>query len=197
MADTCTASVSPHNCGHRTVTIGGHTFTLHTSEVEGPLTDEEKQALYRLAIKHRGLVLAALAGRVVVGEEATNVKQYDIVAAGSVVTKTNIGTSYVDVLPGANGQRALIDFTGCTEWRIVLTANLVGTGPFQVRVVRDGDSAVIYESPSLSQTGERELDTGWGAIPGGLTDLVLVRLQAKSTTAGDDPQFRRCVVLVR
>lgn len=205
MAGICTSSVSPNSCGHRdvTITLDGEAVTLHMHENEAaePLTAEEKAVLARLAIRRlrnlKGVTLAQLLNRVTNGDEATNVKAYDLLPAGSAITLTNVGTAWKDALPGANGQRSLVDCTGCTEFRIVLTANLVGTGPFGARVVRDSDGTVFYEAASIAQTGERELDTDWQPIPAWATGLEVMRLQAKSTVASDDPVFRRCTVLVR
>jgi hypothetical protein len=123
------------------------------------------------------------------------VKQYTILAAP--VTKGNIGLAWVNVLPGANGERSLVDFTGCTEYRLILHANLVGVGPFGARLVRDSDSAVLYENTSIVGLGERELDTDWQVLPAQANGLTLVRLQCKSGVANDDPIFRRCILLVR
>jgi hypothetical protein len=135
--------------------------------------------------------------RVIVGEEATNVKSYNLLGPGLAVTKTNIGTTYVNILPGTSGERSLVDFTGCTEFRLIASANLVGTGPFGLRVVRDSDDAVLYENASIALTGERELDTNWQTLPGAASGNILVRVQAKSNVAADDPVFRRVTLVVR
>jgi hypothetical protein len=196
MSAICTATVSPSNCGHRHVTVGGVVLRLSDSDLQ-PLTAEELEQFYRFAVRHRGIALAELLNRVMVGDEATNVKQYQIIGPGVAVTKTNIGTAYTNILPGINGQRALLDFTGCTQFRIVLSANLVGTGAFGARIVRDSDTAVLFEAPALGAAGERELDSDWQAIPQGWDGLVYVRIQAKSATAADDPIFRACTVGLR
>lgn len=196
MADICTGSVSPNNCGHRQVTIGAVTLHLHENDLL-PLSAAELEQFYRYAVRHKGIALAALLNRVLVGDEATNVKQYSIIGAGAAITKTNIGSTYVNVLPGLNGQRALLDFTGCAEFRIVLSANLVGTGAFGARIVRDSDNAVLFEAANLGAAGERELDSNWQPIPQGWDGLVYVRLQGKSATAADDPIFRGCTVGLR
>lgn len=186
-----------------TITFDGvaHVFSNVTdAEVNTPLTTDETRQFLLLAARYlrsKGVTLANFLNRVVVGEEATNVKQYDLIAPGGAITKTNIGSAYVNVLPGANGERVLVDFTGCTQFRVVFTANLVGTGAFGARVIRDGDSAVLFENASISLTGERELDTDWQTIPAGFEGLTLLRLQMKSATAADDPVARRCAVLVR
>jgi hypothetical protein len=196
MAGICTSTVSPNACGHRVVTVGGVTLHLHESDL-APLSAEELEQFYRLGLRYRGVALASLLNRVVVGDEATNVKQYQIIGPGVAVTKTNIGTAYANVLPGLNGQRALLDFTGCTQFRIVLSANLVGTGPFGARIVRDSDNAVLFEAANLGAAGERELDSDWQTIPQGWDGLTYVRLQAKSVTAADDPILRGCTVGLR
>jgi hypothetical protein len=134
------------------------------------------------------------------------VKQYTLLAKD--VTKTNIGTAYVNIPVGANGERSLVDFTGCTEYRIVLHVNMVGSGLLGFRLVRDSDSAVLYERatiPGTNSAGEKELDTandaeavnGWLPLPAAASGLAVVRIQAKSQTGADDPQFRRCLLLVR
>lgn len=148
-----------------------------------------------------GVLIENLKDRVTNGEEATNVKQYPLLMKD--VIKSNIGTSYVNVPIGANGERTLIDFTGCTQFRVVLTANLPGTGPFSARVVRDSDSAVLFEQTGItssSGTGagtERELDTDWRTLPSQASGLIYVRLQARSAAAADDPVFRKCVLGVQ
>lgn len=207
MAGICTGSTrkSGAGCDHRTVTVDldGTVVTVHTGERDldaMPYGDAEKTQLVLLGLKRLrvlGLLLDDAVNRVTNGEEATNVKSYDLLGPGSAVTKTNIGAAYVNVLPGANGERSLVDFTGCTQYRVILTANLVGTGAFGARIVRDSDSAVLYENANIALTGERELDTDWQTLPAAASGLTLARLQMKSATAADDPVVRRCTLLTR
>lgn len=205
MAGICTNSVrkSGAGCDHRTVTIAldGSSLDLHTGEAEldaMPWTDVEQRQFLLLGLKRlrvAGLALDGAINRVTNGDEATNVKQYAIVTKD--ITKTNIGTSYVNIPIGLNGERSLVDFTGCTQYRLILHANLVGIGAFGFRLVRDSDSAVLFENANIAQTGERELDTDWQTLPAAASGLTLVRLQGKSVTAADDPVVRRCILLVR
>jgi hypothetical protein len=207
MAGICTDHFRKNGptCDHRLVTVvlDGETFQIETEEAaidESPWTRVEQELFIRLGLKRLrtlGLPLDNIIGRVTNGEEATNVKQYNFLGPGGAVTKTNIGTAYVNVCPGANGERVLVDCTGCTQFRLVLTANLVGTGPWNVRVIRDSDSTVLYESPNITQSGERELDTDWQTLPAWAAGLEVLRLQAKSAVAADDPIFRRLVLLVK
>ena len=207
MAGICTGSVrrGGPGCDHRDVTVllDGDIFIVDTGD--GDLdamtwTAEDKLQFIRLGLKRLralGLSLDNVVGRVINGEEGSNVKEHSFFGPGNVITKTNIGTAYVNICAGANGERILVDFRGCTQFRPVLSANLVATGPFQVRIVRDSDSVVFYESPSLGQTGERELDPGWINLPAGFSGAEVLRVQAKSSVASDDPQFRRCVLFTK
>lgn len=197
MAGICTSTISPNGCGHRVVTIGGLTLHLHESDLT-PLSEDELAQMYRLAVRHRGIALANLLNRVVVGDEATNVKQYNLIAPGVAITKTNIGTAYVNILTEVNGCRTLVEFTGCTEFRLVLNAVMPGTGVHGVRVIRDDGTGTLYENAAIAaQVAERELDTGWLPLPQGVNSLEVIRLQGKSTVGSDDPIYRRCVLLVR
>jgi hypothetical protein len=203
MAGICTATASPDNCSHRTVTVtlDGAPIVLHMheSEVTTPLTADEKAQLVRLAIRRGGVALANLLNRVAVGDEATNVKMYPFFGPGAAITKTNIGTNYVNICLGANGERQAIDFTGCTEFRLMMHANLVGTGQWGARVVRDSDNTVLFEQANLGAAGERELDSDWQPLPAAFqgVGLVFMRAQAKSTTGADDPVFRSLRVGLR
>lgn len=204
MAGICTASTSPNNCSHRSLTINldGTAITVPMVDVTDPLTAEELRQFVIFGIRRlraSGVLLSTFLNRVTHGDEANNVKQYDLVGAGSVITLTNIGTAYVNICPGLNGQRSLVDFTGCTQFRLVMNANLIGTGAFAARVVRDSDSSVLFESTNLGAAGERELDSDWQTLPAAFISQgeTLVRGQMKSATAADDPVVRRLLVLTR
>lgn len=208
MAGICTAHFrkSGAGCDHRTVTVNldGTTITVDTGEGELdalPWTDDEKRQFVLLGLKRLrvlGLALDDSVGRVSNGEEATNVKQYILLAKD--VTKTNIGTAYVNVPVGLNGERSLVEFTGCTQFRLVVNINCVGTGPWGMRVVRDSDNAILFENANILVAGEKELDTDWQSLPpalGPTPGLTLVRVQAKSAVLTDDPVVRRVIMLVR
>lgn len=205
MAGICTGTVSPQSCGHRQVTItrGGVARVYHMYDADDPLSEEEQQQLDRLTIRNlraSGVTLAQFLHRVTYGEEATNVKLYSFFGPGAVITKTNIGTAYVNIPPGLNGERTVVDLTGCTEFRLSMHCNLIGTGPFAARIVRDSNDEVLFEHTNLGAAGERELDTlnvspgtqGWLPLPAAFLGqgLMYMRAQAKSTVGGDDPVFR-------
>ncbi len=196
MADICTALTKCSTGQHYSLSISGRTINIHQDDLF-PLEPEEIDQFFRLALRARQFNLAAILNRVIVGEEATNVKAYNLLGPGLAIAKTNIGTSYVNVLPGVNGERVLVDCTGCTQYRFVASVNLVGTGPFGIRVVRDSDNTIFHAADSIALTGERELDTDWQSLPGGFNGLEVVRVQAKSVVATDDPVFRRVTLVVR
>ncbi len=205
MPGIVTASIrrSGAGCDHRTVTVNldGSSFEIDTGEgvLDGmPWDADAKRQFILLGLRRLralGLTLDDAVNRVTNGDEGSNVRSYDIITKD--ITKTNIGTAYVDVPAGANGERVLLDFTGCTQYRLILHANLVGSGPFGFRLVRDSDDAVLHENASIALTDERELDTDWQTLPAAASGLQLARLQAKSTTGADDPVVRRCILLVR
>jgi hypothetical protein len=206
MPGICTTVMSPHACGHKTVTvtIDGVTVSvpLHDDDDVTPLTNEELEQFVRLGIRRlraQGVTLAQMLNRITNGDEATNVKQYDFFGPGAAIAKTNIGVAYVNICPGLNGERLVVDLTGCTEFRVIMHANLVGTGQFGARIVRDGDNAILYENTNLGVAGERELDTNWQTLPVAFQgqELTVLRAQAKSATAADDPVFRGCRVGLR
>ena len=74
--------------------------------------------------------------------------------------------------------------------------NQVGTGLLQVRLIRNSDLAVIYETPTSVGAGEKRLDSGWQDFANAV-DEMYVRIQAKSTVNGDDPQFHGGVLYVK
>lgn len=196
---------NPSGCGHWT--LGGlddgqawSGLSVHDSDLNVALSDEEKQLLRRLLLRRlrtSGVTLAQFLNRAIRGDEATNVKAYELLGTGVSITKTNIGTSYVNISPRLNGERRLVDFTGCTQYRLIANCNLVGTGAFGMRVVRDSDNAVLHENANIGAAGERELDTDWQTLPAAANGPTLVRVQAKSTTATDDPVFGGVTMLVR
>lgn len=198
---SCTVCSGGNHITAGTVVIDGVSIDISGQHIEaGALTTEETAQFVRLGLRRlraAGIEPSAFLNRITNGDEATNVKIYNFLGPGAAVAKTNIGTSYVNINPGLNGERILINFTGCTQYRLIATANLVGTGPFGLRAVRDSDDAVLYENASISQTGERELDTGWQTLPAAASGEMLCRVQAKSTVAADDPVFRRVAMAVR
>lgn len=206
MAGICTVQSTCPGGGHHTVTItlDGTPVQVFIPENEAleALTVEELAAFVRFGIRRvrqQGVTIAQFLNRVTQGDEATNVKIYTFFGPGAALTKTNIGTAYVNVPVGLNGERIVVDFTGVTQYRFLLNANLVGAGQWGARCIRDVDSVVLHENANLGAAGERELDTDWQALPAAFigTGLTFLRIQMKSQTASDDPVARRCQLGLR
>ncbi len=206
--DICTVTASPcASGGHLTLTVQMETFgpiTIRFSDGEllEPLSAAEYELYLRLSarrLRQKGVTLSQFLNRVTHGEEPTAVKLYCLVAPGSAVTKTNIASTYANLLTGTTGQSIPVDFTGCTQFRVLADATQVGTGVLGVQIVRDSDSAVLYTNAAFGSAGagEKTLDTDWQSLPAQATGLILVRVQGKSTLNTDDPIFRRVLMGVR
>ena len=113
------------------------------------------------------------------------------------VTKSNIGTSFVNCYTGYNGKQELIAFTGFTQYRVIYHVNKVGTGTQTWRLLESNGSDVIGQIDDTAGAGEHELDTGWLSLPAWATNEKKVHPQGKSTVAGDDPVFRGCHVYLK
>lgn len=114
------------------------------------------------------------------------------------VTKTNIGTAYVNIAVGATGERQLVDFAGFTQFRVLIHWNLVGSGTQNVRVVDQvTQTNVLFESTGQTGAGEKEIDSGWTALPGWATGEKFLVVQGKSTTGADDPVHRRTTLYLK
>src|SRR5690242_4785902 len=115
MAGICTNSTRKGgaNCDHRSLTVAldGANVTdeftgadLDAVDWDGLLPSDWrmltlKQLWVRLGIKKKrlaGVTLDNLVGYCTNGDEATNVKIYSFFGPGAAITKTNIGTSYVN-----------------------------------------------------------------------------------------------------
>lgn len=180
---------------HGQVTVGGVTYE-NPDMVTAPTADElatfHRVGLWKL--RQKGLTFQQFKNRVVIGEEATNVKSYTFFGPGAEIPKSNIGATPINVLPGSDGQEILIDFTGCTEFRPRLNL-LLGTGTWGFQLIRT-DGTVLYNSPNVSTVGEQVLDPGWIALPAGFDSEQLIRVQCGSSAIAS-ATIRRAAVAVR
>lgn len=110
------------------------------------------------------------------------------VSLGSLLTLTNVGSSYDAIATSKGLGLASIDFTGCTRIDFIVNVNKVGTGTqsWQLWNVTDGselmvidDAAAAADNKLLSAAKTTNLPTG----------VKTVRIRVKSTTAADDPVF--------
>jgi len=101
------------------------------------------------------------------------------------VTKTNIGTTYVDLFSDYGGRPFFVDTTGFTKLAVQILWTKVGTGTQTMQIVNHADGTVVIESPSLTTQSNEFANV---AIPPAFLNFKgKWRLQVKSTTASDDP----------
>jgi hypothetical protein len=121
----------------------------------------------------------------------------DLVAYWEVTsTKTNIGASFVDIYVNTNadGKSVQIDTNGKTQVRLAVLWNKIGTGTQTVQVLEVGTANVLISLDVVSGRNASALT----AIPAALQNSVKIyKLQAKSTTAADDPVFEGCQIFLK
>lgn len=107
----------------------------------------------------------------------------------SGLTKTNLGTTYVDLLPasGSEGNGCDVDGTGVVGYRFYVSWNKnVGSGTHSVQLISQTTSDVLVNITD-TVSGRNSVT---GTLPAFFQDqLRSVKLQAKSTVSTDDPIF--------
>ena len=110
-------------------------------------------------------------------------------------TKTNIGTSFVNVYTQTNsdGKAVYIDTDTFTTMRLQVEWNKVGSGTQSCQVITTGGTVAI-STDVVSGTN----DSGFDAIPAGLLNASNnYKIQCKSTTSADDPVFESASIWVK
>lgn len=108
----------------------------------------------------------------------------------SGITKSNLGTTYVDLFPtsGSEGNGTDVDSTGKNDFRFYVSWNKnAGSGTHSIQVISQSTADVLAAITNVA-TGK---NTTTGTIPAGyFTNQVRsIKLQAKSTVSTDDPIF--------
>ena len=107
----------------------------------------------------------------------------------SGLTKTNLGSTYVDILPtsGGEGNGCDIDGTGRVGYRFYVSWNKnVGSGIHSIRIISQTTSDVL--ATIADAASGRNIVTG--TLPIFFQDQIRpIKLQAKSTVSTDDPIF--------
>lgn len=104
-------------------------------------------------------------------------------------TKTNIGTSFVDVYVDTNsaGRPVKVDFASKTQYAASIQWDKIGAGTQNVRAVdADNVANVLFDVAVVS--GDN--DVALASLPAWATGVKRIKLQCKSTTSADDPVFR-------
>jgi len=106
-------------------------------------------------------------------------------------TKTNVGTSWVDVYSTAlDPEDTLMNTTGMTDFRLLITVDYVGTGTHSVNLNQTASN--VNGLWQFNFTGDCDpCDSGWKTLPVWASSVeVFMESKIVSTTAGDDPVFR-------
>ena len=109
-------------------------------------------------------------------------------------TKTNIGTSFVNVYPqtNSNGKAILIDTDAFTIARLYVQWNKIGTGTQTCQII---NGATVLVSTNVINGAN---DSGFDLIPAGLLNAENpFRIQCKSTTSTDDPIFESASIWMK
>lgn len=121
-----------------------------------------------------------------------------VVSVFQSVTKTNIGTSLVDVYATAFDMEnmASIDCNLITDFRIVYMWDYVGTGTHSLEWVDVADNNnKLFQTTIVADADP--IDSGWFSSPAWCSGIKSIELRASSTTAGDDPQSKGYVIYAR
>lgn len=113
------------------------------------------------------------------------------------ITKTNIGTSQVNVYVGAGGEGQLVQFSRWRQYRLVVHLNKVGTGTVTSRLVDVTNAANVLSVDYSGAAGEATVDSGWTDLPAWATGEQIVKPMAFSSVATDDPIFRQLALYLR
>lgn len=101
-------------------------------------------------------------------------------------TKTNIGTSFVNIYSDAGyaGFPIFVDFRNRKFFAFVLFWSKIGTGTHNVRAINNGNTLFDIE------VVDGRNFVNYADLPAWATGIKEIRLQCKSTVSTDDPIFR-------
>lgn len=130
--------------------------------------------------------------------EPGDYKYTEMVAAWTKdVTKTNLGTSYVNAYAGNAGEAQLVDFSSFKQYRFVVAVNKIGTGTQSAALVDTANVANLVELVDAAAAGEHTLDSGWTNLPAWATGEKIIKPMVKTSLAGDDPVYRSFALYLR
>lgn len=115
---------------------------------------------------------------------------------GSLVTLTNIGTTF-DAITASKGLGfAVIDFTGATSLTFGVFVSKIGTGTQTWQLWNVTDGVEVTHIDDAGAVGDKLLTT---TINTGLPSagVKILRVRAKSTVAADDPVYYGAGLLVK
>ena len=111
--------------------------------------------------------------------------------------KTDIGVTAVNIYPGNGGEGQFVDFSGFKQGRFGVFANKVGTGNLTHRLTDVNNAANIISQTYTGPAGEFTQDSGWLDLPAWANGEKLLKPQAYSSVASDDPVYRQFLFYLR
>lgn len=119
------------------------------------------------------------------------------------ITKTNVGTSFVNLFTHSTGAPFFADFTGFTKMAFITLWTKVGTGSQHLRIFDDSGTIPTDLINTETLGGGTGLVTGDNslsnyAIPAPYVNFKgKLRIQVRSTVAADDPVFEGIRIYLR
>ena len=109
------------------------------------------------------------------------------------ITKTNIGTTFVDLYTDYGGRNFFVDLTSYTKIRYHVNANIPGgSGTQNLRIVDNGNINNVLMDIVI--TNGQNVGTITIPDPSFKNFRGRVRIQVKSTSANDDPTYDRIIL---
>jgi hypothetical protein len=125
-------------------------------------------------------------------------RSFAILKDASGITKTNIGTSYVDILPAS--LRTQIDLSEFDRYRLIFGGANTEAGLYYAKFQYSTDESAWTDlSPELSLSGSSESKTvsNWQDVPAAALSDVFVRVLGKAQTATADPNYKNLEMQVK
>ncbi|MCL7412622.1 MAG: right-handed parallel beta-helix repeat-containing protein [ANME-2 cluster archaeon] len=113
------------------------------------------------------------------------------------ITLVDIGTAFVNIYPGVNGEAQQVNFTGYNKYNLIAHVNKVGTGTQSWRLEDAANSANYLQLDDAGAAGEHELSNLNVNLPSWAVGTINLIPKGSSTVAGDDPVFRRFVLMLK
>jgi hypothetical protein len=182
--------------------VSGHSKPMSVYGIACPIGD---RSVWKANIIAGIIADAALQGFTLTSDkvfwltlEPGDFKYPEMVAAWTKdITKTNIGTTAVNVYTGANGEAQSVDFSSFKQARFVAFGNKIGTGNLTMRMVDVTNAANTIDITYTGAAGEFVQDGGWANLPAWAVGEKFVKPAAFSSVSTDDPVFRQFLLYLR
>lgn len=112
-------------------------------------------------------------------------------------TKTNIGSTAVNVYVGAAGEGQLVTFARYNQYRLAVWGNKVGTGNITAQLAEVATPTNVLAVTYTGVAGEFVQDSGWLTLPAWANGETNLKPMALSSVATDDPIFRQFALYLR